>query len=70
MRIERLDGNLGSLEKRVDYFHEGSEQLEFLYPQVRNDLRIIETLKYMKVEAHLFWSFDIRICFGFRYLDF
>jgi len=53
MLIQKLDGYLGSLEKRINYFQDGSQQLEFLYLQAQDDLRIIEALKYMEVEALL-----------------
>ena len=42
-----------NLEARITYFQDGSEQLEFLYLQAEDDLRIIEALKYMEVEALL-----------------
>lgn len=51
--IQKIDGYLVSLEKRIAYFQDGSEQLEFLYLQAEDDLRIIEALKYMEVEALL-----------------
>ena len=51
--IQRLDGYLVSLEKRINYFQDGSQQLEFLYLEAEDDLRIIEALKYMEVEALL-----------------
>ena len=51
--IQKLDGYLAGLEKRIAYFQDGSAQLEFLYLQAEDDLRIIEALKYMEVEALL-----------------
>lgn len=51
--IQRLDGYLAGLEGRIAYFQDGSQQLEFLYLQAEDDLRIIEALKYMEVEALL-----------------
>ena len=51
--IQKLDAYLVSLEARITYFQDGSEQLEFLYLQAEDDLRIIEALKYMEVEALL-----------------
>jgi len=51
--IQKLDSYLVSLENRIAYFQDGSEQLEFLYLQAEDDLRIIEALKYMEVEALL-----------------
>lgn len=51
--IQKLDAYLVSLEGRIGYFQDGSQQLEFLYLQAEDDLRIIEALKYMEVEALL-----------------
>ena len=51
--IQKLDAYLVSLEERITYFQDGSEQLEFLYLHAEDDLRIIEALKYMEGEALL-----------------
>ncbi len=49
--IQKLEGYTTALHQKIAYLKDANEQLVFYYQQIEDDLKIIETLKDMDVEA-------------------
>ena len=49
--IQKLEGYMTALGLKIAYLRDANEQLVFYYQQIEDDLRIIETLKEMDINA-------------------
>jgi uncharacterized coiled-coil DUF342 family protein len=52
--ISRLTGYIDQLNRRITYFQSGNEMLVFLNQQIRDDLRLIQTLNDMQIDKLIY----------------
>ncbi|MCP3954906.1 MAG: hypothetical protein GY697_22200 [Desulfobacterales bacterium] len=47
--VQQMSAYLAAVSERVDFFQDGREQIDFLYQQAQDDLKMVQTLSDMEI---------------------
>jgi len=47
--VQQISAYLAAVSKRIEFFHDGRERINFLYQQARDDLKMVQTLSDMEI---------------------
>jgi hypothetical protein len=51
--VQQINAYLAAVSERIDFFQQGRAQLEFLYQQAQDDLKMVQTLSDMEISAFI-----------------
>jgi len=51
--VQQITAYLAAVSERITYFEEGREQVDFLYQQAQDDLKMVQTLSDMEITSFI-----------------
>ena len=51
--VQQVNAYLGAVSERIEFFQQGREQIDFLYQQAQDDLKMVRTLSDMEIAVFI-----------------